>query len=235
MEPVRETLEALAEYVSVAEPDIEELLHDLGRRARHIVPELVGLSLTLSREGLTFTLVASNATSVAIDVAQYLDGGPCVEVAGGRSNHLEVTLNDDPLDERLWQLFSHASAALGVMSTLSLPVRWHGRLVGGANLYASTADAFVGRHVELAFVLGAQAAEAVSNADLSFSTRLEAAAAPTRLRDKAAIETAVGMLAAHRGITLGEARRALSTAAAQAGLNDAAAARVMIAFQRTIE
>ena len=49
--------------------------------------------------------------------------------------------------------------------------------------------------------MGTTAAEAVSNADLSFSTRLEAAAAPDRLRDRIAIDTAVGLLAALRSPT----------------------------------
>ena len=48
MEPLAETREALAELVSFDDPDVDELLHDLGERARGIVPQLVGLSLGLA-------------------------------------------------------------------------------------------------------------------------------------------------------------------------------------------
>ena len=61
MEPMPETLEALAELVSLDDPDVDELLAELGRSAHAIVPELVGLSLGLAHEGLTFTLLASNS------------------------------------------------------------------------------------------------------------------------------------------------------------------------------
>ena len=76
MEPLPETREALAELVSLEGPDVDELLVDLGRRAAVVVPDLVGLSLGLSREGVTFTLIASSAGTAAVDAAQYVDGGP---------------------------------------------------------------------------------------------------------------------------------------------------------------
>ena len=160
-----------------------------------------------------------------------LGGGPCVEVTEGRSEALEVFEGDDPLDEGRWHLYARATATAGVLSSLSLPVYHHDRLVGGVNLYGSTLDAFTGRHAPLASLMGARMAEAVLNADLSFSTRLEAAAAPGRLRDRRMIETAVGILAAHRRLALDEARHALGRAAAQAGINETLVARLMISLQ----
>jgi GAF domain-containing protein len=227
MEPLPETRAALAEIVSFHGPDVDELLRGLGERARAIVPELVGLSLGLTAEGLTFTLVASGSAAAAIDAAQYLDGGPCVEVTEGRSDLLDVAI-DDPLDEERWGLYARVGAAAGVASSLSLPLNQEGRRVGGVNLYAATADAFADHHAELALLMGSSAAEAVSNADLSFSTRLEAAAAPSRLRDRAIIDTAVGLLAALRHLDLETARRHLTKAAARAGLSEALVARVVV-------
>jgi len=227
MEPLPATREALAEFVSLEDPDVDELLHDLGRQARSIVPELIGLSLALAHEGLTFTLVASSSGLAALDAMQYLDGGPCVDVTEGRSERHEAQIGD-MLDESEWQLFAQTTAAAGVASTLSMPVYRHDHLVGGVNLYASSRDAFTGHHDELAKLLGSRAAEAVTNADLSFSTRFEAAAAPGRLRERADIETAVGLLAAQRHITVDEARELLTQAAAQAGVDEVLVARVMI-------
>ncbi|MBF4766177.1 hypothetical protein ISU10_00165 [Nocardioides agariphilus] len=54
-----ETREALREFMSLQGPDVENLLTELGRHATRIVPELVGLSLGLAEDGLTFTLLAA--------------------------------------------------------------------------------------------------------------------------------------------------------------------------------
>jgi GAF domain-containing protein len=227
MEPLPETRAALAELVTFDEPEIDDLLRDLGDRASSIVPGLVGLSVGIASEGLTFTLVASSSASAAIDAAQYLDGGPCVEVAEARSDLLEAR-SEDPLDEERWGLFARVTAAAGVGSSLSLPLVRNGRRIGGVNLYASASDAFSGHHEELASLLGSSAAEAVTNADLSFSTRQAAVQAPSVLSDRIAVETAVGLLAALSGHRLEEGRRRLAEAAARAGLAESRVARVVV-------
>jgi GAF domain-containing protein len=226
-----ETREALAEFVTLDDPDVDELLADLGRRAQAIVPDLVGLSLGLAHEGLTFTLLASSSGVASIDAAQYADGGPCVEVTEGRMDSAEIEVTD-PMDEEQWRLFSLVSAASGVASSLSLPIYRDNALVGGANLYASTANAFTGRHEQLADALGARAAEAVTNADLSFSTRLDAAAAPQQMRDRIEIETATGLLAARSGKDLEVAQQLLREAAVRAGVPLALVARVLVLAHR---
>ena len=231
MEPMPETREALAELVSLDDPDVDELLAELGRSAHAIVPDLVGLSLGLAHEGLTFTLLASNRGVAAIDAAQYVDGGPCVEVTEGRMDSAEVDMAD-PMDEELWQLFSQVSAASGVASSLSLPVYRDDRLVGGVNLYASGRDSFTGRQDQLVEALGGRAGEAVANADLSFSTRLDAAEAPQQMRERIEIETATGLLAARSGSDLEAAQRLLREAAARAGISAALVARVLVLVHR---
>ena len=52
LEPLPETIEALGELVSFDDPDLADVLSDLGRKATAIVPELLGLSLGLVQEGL---------------------------------------------------------------------------------------------------------------------------------------------------------------------------------------
>jgi len=227
MEPMPETREALAEFVTLDDPDVDELLAAMGRSAQAIVPDLVGLSLGLAHEGLTFTLLASNDGVASIDAVQYVDGGPCVEVTEGRLDSAVVDMAD-PLDEERWQLFSQVSAASGVASSLSLPVYRDDRLVGGVNLYAADSDSFAGREDQLVEALGGRAGEAVANADLTFSTRLDAAAAPQQMRDRIEIETATGLLAARSGADLEVAQRLLRDAAARAGVSAALVARVLV-------
>jgi GAF domain-containing protein len=154
-----------------------------------------------------------------------------VEVTEGRMDSAEIEVTD-PMDEEQWRLFSLVSAASGVASSLSLPIYRDNALVGGANLYASTANAFTGRHEQLADALGARAAEAVTNADLSFSTRLDAAAAPQQMRDRIEIETATGLLAARSGKDLEVAQQLLREAAVRAGVPLALVARVLVLAHR---
>ena len=226
MEPLPETREAINEFISLDDVGPEELLDKLGEAVSRIVPEVVGLSVGLAQDQLTFTLVASADEIAILDATQYLGGGPCVEVAHGHSDVLAFP--DDPLDEERWRLFSEATAARGVASTLSLPLHDGGHLIGGVNMYASTAHAFAGRIEQLARIVGAAPITAVSNADLSFSTRLEAAATPQRMRDKAIIETAVGWVAGEQGIDVETASHQLAQAAAHAGIRVVEVARVLL-------
>jgi GAF domain-containing protein len=232
MEPTPETRQALGEFVSLEDPDLEQLLEDLGRAAREIVPELTGLSLAITKEQLTFTLAATDSEIAALDATQYLNGGPCVDV-GENDAHIQQFSATDRLDEDRWQVFAAASAAHGVASTLSLPIYADGELVGGVNLYASTPDAFTGRVEELSSLVGATSTQAITNADLSFSTRLEAAAAPQRLRDQAVIETAIGLVAADKEIDIEQARQELLDAAARAGVYLVQVARVVISVYKS--
>lgn len=220
------TQEALDEYLSLADPDLGTSLMRMGDSASRIVPECVGLSLTLYDEDLTFTLVASSLPMAEIDAMQYLGGGPCVQtVHDGTQREEAIT---DLLDEERWALFARASAAAGVASTLSLPVLEQGRVVGGINLYASSSDAFSGHSVDLATALGASAVEAVTNADLAFDSRRRAEQAPARLRVQQALDVATGILAARDGLDIETARARLHDAAVRAGISDAQAAVVLI-------
>jgi GAF domain-containing protein len=227
LEPMPETREAMAEFMTRDGPEIDEVLAGLGGLARKLVPEVVGLSLGLVREGVTFTLIASNSGLGALDATQYLEGGPCVEVTERRRDVVQFD-TDDPLDEGRWLLFAQTSAAVGVASSLSLPILRDGQVIGGINLYASTAKAFTGHHDELARALGASASDVVTNADLSFATRLSAGRAPRQLRDTQQIETATGLLAARSDHDIDRARARLRDAAARAGVDEALVAQVMI-------
>jgi hypothetical protein len=103
-----------------------------------------------------------------------------------------------------------------------------GRVVVGVNLYASTPDAFDGRHDELAEVCGALASGAVTNADLAFTTRFRAAEAPDRLRDQNTVDRAAGVLMSERSISADEAVHQIRRAAHRAGITDTDMARAIL-------
>jgi GAF domain-containing protein len=224
VEPIPQTREVLEQMLRVGEKAVPTELMRIGRRAVEIVPECVGLSLGLLRDGLTFTLASSSVTIAGLDAVQYVDGGPCID---GAADGREIEL-DDLLDEETWQMFAEASAAAGIRSSLTLPILdSHGDVLGTVNLYASTPDAFEGRVQDLADALGAAAGKAVSNADLSFSTRLAAAEAPQRLEEQNEVSIAQGIIAESQGVNLATARERLREAAARAGISEVQAARAI--------
>jgi GAF domain-containing protein len=227
LEPVPETRRALDEFMEPDEGDLSEVLQVLARTVRAIVPECVGLSLCLVREGLTFTLVATDEEIAEVDSVQYVDGGPCVLEDPRRARDAEEVVMDALLDEHRWTLYAQASAAAGIASSLSLTLTREGEVIGGINLYAATPEAFTGHHDELTSALGADAGSAVRDADLSFETRRAAAHAPEQLRDQLEIETAVGMLAARYHESTEDAHQRLSNAASRAGLTQVTVARVL--------
>jgi GAF domain-containing protein len=160
-------------------------------------------------------LVATAAEIAVLDGIQYMAGGPCVE--GADSQGIRAINRDDVLSEERWRLFSEATAARAVHSTLTLPVVTKDGVVGTVNLYAASERAFVGHHYALAEVFGAWAAGAVANADLSFTTRREAKVAPQRVREQHFVDVATGILAAQLRVDVDTARAHLHDAAFRAG------------------
>ena len=227
MEFIRETLEAFDELDPLL--DDGSLFEQLSRTAadvKSIAPNLAGMSLASSTHGLTFTLVATDDEIAALDAVQYLDTGPCVEAF--EHGQGVATTEGGVLDEKRWHDLAVASAAAGVRSTLTFPVKERGDTVGSVNLYGRTEDTFVGKHQALADALHAWAPGAVTNADLSFSTIEEARRAPERLRNEAIVDTATGILAANRRVSLDDARDQLNSAARRAGVPLTRLARAII-------
>lgn len=227
MEPIPETLEALDEMEP--DPAENELLAQLVRladEAQRLVPDLVGVSVARLDQGVTFTLVASSREVAVLDAVQYLAGGPCV--AGAREEAAREFHPDDVLDEGRWQAFAEATAAHAVRSTLTLPVVEGPGVAGSVNLYAASAGAFSDLHEDLADLFGAWAGGAVSNADLSFLTRRDAEASPGRLRGRALLDVAAGMVAEQLGIDTDLAERELREAARRAAVDPVELARQVI-------
>ena len=146
-----------------------------------------------------------------------------------------IAHNDvDPLDEQSWASFAASLSTSGVRSSLSLPVRRDGVVIGSFNLYGASTTAFEDRHVELARVLGAWAEGAVSNADLDFTTREMARRAPEVLRESTRLALAAALLAKGQDLTVEDAEERLRTAAARAGVTLPALVEAMIAALATI-
>ena len=228
LEPLPQSLEALGEVDAYVDTDaLLRRVRDDAARVMAIVPSCVGLSIASREQDITFTLVASNGLVATLDGMQYLFDGPCV----GAVEAERVVTSDigELLDEEQWGWFARATATAGIASTLTLPVVDGDEVVGSVNLYASTADAFTGHHGAIADIFGAWAPGAVRDADLNFTTRRAAEAAPRRLRRRARIDTAVGLISARESLDLETSRARLRVAAARAGVDEADLAEAVIA------
>jgi GAF domain-containing protein len=135
---------------------------------------------------------------------------------------------DDVLDEEQWHDFALATAAAAIRSTLTLPVITGGEVTGTINLYSASKRGFDGLHEEIARIFDAWAPGAVTNADLTFSTRKEAEQAPRQLREDLTIVAAVGILAGRHPGDLDEARGMLRDAALRAGVREVELAATII-------
>jgi GAF domain-containing protein len=231
MEPMPETEAVFEELAAYGDTEVAETLGELGRRTLVIVPDCVGLSLLVVADGLTYTLVASDERFASLDAIQYFDEGPANAVLDSREP-IEVN-TEELMDEGRWLAFARATSATGIESTLSLPFVRDGIVYGAVNLYAATPDAFNGHHQELAEALGASAETAITNADLTFSTRREAANAPQELADQGDIDVALGIIAGKDGLDIETAQTRLRQAAARAGVSEAQAARVLRSVYET--
>ena len=227
MEPIPETLEALGELDAyINEGTLLDQLQRTAVLAERLCPDLAGFSIAIHEHGITLTMVATNDEIAALDGIQYLAGGPCVDAAeGGRGI---ATSLEGLFSEPRWQVFARTTAASGVASTLTFPVLAEDEVVGTVNLYGRSADTFDGKHQALATIFGAWAPGAVTNADLSFSTRRTAQRAPTMLREAALVDTATGILARSYELPLDTARQRLDDSAARAGVPVHRLARIIV-------
>jgi NarL family two-component system response regulator LiaR len=196
---------------------VDDLVLQLERRAdqvRALVPEFLGLSLASSLGGAPVTLMATAVDIAALDAAQYLSGGPCVEAA--RTDTVLLCTREQLVDQPHWSRFASSTAAAGVASTLSFPVTQNDRVMGTVNLYASTSGAFEGHQQAISDVVAGWARTTISDAQLAAPKAVEQA--PPRLNDDIDIQIATGMIANQERVDLQQARLQLDDAAGRAGL-----------------
>jgi GAF domain-containing protein len=228
LEPLPESGRALAGLAGSVGGLFADELVARAEQVEDVVPNLVGLSVAAVREGLTFTLAATQEHIALLDAVQYIFGGPCVDAALEGSTVHGGDNDEGLLNEQRWAQFARASAARGVMSTLSLPVQDEGRVVGSVNLYAATPNAFRGKERRVASIMGAWAPGAVHNADLSFSTREAARLTPQKLEDLSVLDQAAGVVMAAQDVDEARAREIIAAAARQAGRDQLSVAREVL-------
>lgn len=225
MEPLPETLDLLSQFSMTRAAELTLAMQDKADWIVAELPDCVGLSVTLRDHELTFTWLATDDRLRTVDAAQYLAGGPC-ELAASVGEEVAFP---DLLSEERWQLMARAGAAVGVRSSLSLPLRDGEELVGSINLYGADEETFKGAERALATAFHADVEDAVSNADLAMSSVDRARKAVSTLEAIDKISVASGIIAARDDIPVGEALDLIRSAAMRAGADHAAVAELIIA------
>lgn len=205
MDPVAELNDkAYAALGAFLEGDLplNQALDQLAHLACLAVPGCDMVGITLFDGETPTTAIHTHAEPPRIDQAQYDAGrGPCLDAM----RFGEVNRIDDTGSDTRWPEFAGAASAIGVRSTLALPMRVGTRVVGGFNMYSFTVDAFVGEVAETAALFSAQAGLAVASALAYWHQHGLVQHLEEALKSRPVIEQAKGMIMAKEGVDADEA------------------------------
>ncbi len=187
----------------VNEESLVETLERVAGIACRVVASCESAGITLERDGQPATPAFAGNSAPAIDQAQYDSGrGPCLTAF---QEHRVVLVPDIAKVSDRWPAFARVAAHHGIQSSLSLPLITKDDVLGALNLYASVVDAFDENVVELGRLFGAQAAVAISNAEVFSQTRQLTQNLQIALETRDVIGQAKGILMSERKVTADEA------------------------------
>lgn len=177
-------------------PAIGDLLTELAGLAVSTVDPAVSCGITLEHDHSPYTVAASDARAVIIDEYQYGGGtGPCLEAL---RTGLMVLVDDQETDPR-WPEYRAAAIALGVRSSLSLPLMVGEASLGAMNIYAQSGPgAFGEEQITRARVFADQAAAALALAIRQIEQQETARQLEQALVARTLIDQAIGMLMAQQ-------------------------------------
>jgi GAF domain-containing protein len=200
------------EFVEVArllagETNVQGVLRRIVETAARVVPGADLVSVTLRSPSGYTTPVETDALATRLDQVQYeLDEGPCVEAT--RTAGLGVTFCADLGGGSEYPRFGRAAAAMGVHSVLAVGLFPHGGdtpRMGALNLYSRQVGGLDERDRDIALVLAAHAATALSATVACTAAELEAVQLRQALSTRDVIGQAKGILMERRKISADEA------------------------------
>lgn len=150
----------------LAEETLQTALGRIGRLAVATIPSCDSCGTTMAEGGTITDTVPTDATAQGADEFQYgNDDGPCVRaIREGIVVHIPAMPEEDR-----WPSFATAASDLGIVSSLSVPLRADGHFVGALNLYSTTGA--IAADEELAEAFADQAAVTLDNARLYAKAR----------------------------------------------------------------
>jgi GAF domain-containing protein len=188
--------------VPLSDEPMESVLQRVTDVAARAIPGNDGVSVTLLARGGPTTAAFHGRLAMEADERQYGTGeGPCLAAASSGEPVVVSGLADDDR----WPEYAAKATALGVSSSVSVPLQVRDRVLGALNVYSRWERAFTDEDVELASAFAAHAAVAIANADLYAATVTLAQQLDTALSSRAVIEQAKGILMARQRVTADEA------------------------------
>lgn len=217
MEATPATFDALEMVDRLGETVVGAGLRRIAAEVRDIVPECLGMSLTLVEDNVTLTIVAADDEAPMSAMPRLVEAGTHEEQVG-RTEARAAGQPQRPHEGR-WSMRPGAGTT-PVLGSLTLPLLDQDRVVAGVNLYAGVPDALEAHRDEIAAIVGSWTTEAVRDADRSFSTRLRTAEASDTLANEADVDTAASILASVWDVEHATSRAWLGEAADRAGLRE---------------
>jgi GAF domain-containing protein len=160
-------------------------------------------SVTILVGSVPVTVASTSDEATQLDAAQYREGdGPCLAAA----REERIVLLDDIARQADWPTFSVAAEAVGVASSLSVPLELSDpETFGGLNFYGGDPAAFTEPDLRIAQAFAGQASTVVSNALDYWGAFEQAANLTLAMEHRAEIEQAKGILMATQRCSAEEA------------------------------
>jgi len=156
-ERLTEALTTLA-VVLLTERTLKADLERLARLACRLIPGCTGGSVALLVDGEPTTVAVTDRVALEVDMVQYDNSeGPCIRCVGGEVVRVALVAGDERFPH-----FAAGAADRRVQSVLSTPVIDHGTVIGTLNLYGQRPAAFDTAGEEVALVIAAEVANAVT-------------------------------------------------------------------------
>lgn len=208
MPDLTELHESLAGVV-LGNRGLPEVLTEIAGIARRAIPGSEASSITLIRGETAFTAAFDGQIAMDADELQYQRGyGPCVDA--GRAGQLFLV--KDMLTEERWPDYAQHVAALGVRSSLSVPLPFQGVTIGALNNYAGEPGSFGETDVAVGEEVAGWVAIAVGKADLLTRTVEDLAGMRAAMEARGVIEQAKGILMERLKVTEDQAFTELTRA-----------------------
>ena len=198
------TVSATAELqeLLLATEDITGFLDHLATLAVTVLPADTSCGITLRRDHSAMTVASSDTRASQVDEIQYgHDEGPCLHsVRTG-----QVVVVDDLAADGRWGAYRMPALGHGVRSSLSLPLRTNGDVIGALNIYAGTPHAFGPQEQRAACRFADEASRALALA-VRIADRTEMSDhLQTALVSRAVIDQALGIIMGQNRCTADEA------------------------------
>jgi GAF domain-containing protein len=228
-DPVSEGVLALSRFF-VGDGTLGETLTRVAELARDALDaDMAGITMLV--DGRPRTGVFTDPVAPQVDTEQYRTGrGPCLDAW----RHQVSYRIDDTAKEERWPEFAAEAAAVGIVTTLSLPLAGNDEPIGALNLYSRQPGCFAEGATAQAETLAAQAAIVLANANALHDARQLSENLKQALTSRRMIDYAIGLLMSTGGRTPEAAFEMLVRASQRENrkLRDIAAEVVAAAQQR---